>query len=67
LAFEYQGKHHYVDVYQYGSQWLYKERDDYKKMACAEKGITVIEIPFYWDFEQESLRATIQQHSDLII
>ena len=36
-------------------------------MACEEKGITLIEIPYWWDFKELSLRATIHMHRpDLI-
>ena len=67
LAFEYQGEQHYVEVYPLGAQWKHSERDLEKSLACKEKGITLIEIPYWWDFKKESLIATIHQYRpDLI-
>jgi hypothetical protein len=34
-------------------------RDKEKKTACSSQGITLIEIPFWWDLHIESLAATI--------
>jgi hypothetical protein len=61
LAFEYQGQQHFFDVYTLGQQWRYLERDEDKRLACKEKGITLIEVPFWWDFKKESLIATIHK------
>jgi hypothetical protein len=62
LAFEYQGEQHYFDSYHVGPQWAYSELDKEKKEACIEKAITLIEVPYWWDFKQESLIATIHRH-----
>lgn len=61
LAFEYQGEHHYHDIYALGNKWSQKMKDDEKKTACEEKGITLIEIPFWWNRERSSLMATIHR------
>lgn len=61
LAFEYQGEHHYIDLYGLGNRWERKERDDEKRTLCLEKGITLVEVPYWWDFKKESLMATIQK------
>lgn len=61
LAFEYQGEHHYYDVYAMGSGWNQQERDKEKRMRCKEKGITLIEIPYWWDKQKSSLISTIHQ------
>jgi hypothetical protein len=61
LAFEYQGRQHYWDVFVLGSQWHYEQRDREKREACHEKGITLVEVPYWWDDSKESLLATIQQ------
>jgi len=68
LAFEYQGEQHFRDIYALGSpQWKYVERDEEKRVECKAHGITLIEIPYWWDFEKESLLATIHSfRSDLI-
>ena len=67
LAFEYQGEQHYHDIYALGNLWIQKERDKEKRKICEEQGITLIEIPYWWDFKKESLIATIHSHRpDLI-
>ena len=68
LAFEYQGEHHYHDLYSMGSLWRQqRQRDKEKKEICKQNGITLIEIPYWWDKQLSSLIATIhQQRKDLI-
>jgi len=60
LAFEYQGEVHYKQHYLYKSQIT--TRDEEKKKACKKFGITLIEIPYWWDQTKESLQTSIQQH-----
>lgn len=68
LALEYQGQQHYKDCYSLGPQWIYQQRDIEKKMICNKNGITLIEIPYWWDFAKESLQATIYQiRPDLLL
>ena len=59
LAFEYQGPHHYWDVFGLGKQWERKQLDDQKRMVCQEQEITLIEVPYWWDQKSSSLEATI--------
>jgi hypothetical protein len=67
LAFEYQGEQHYTDKFGIGNHWQVVQRDNDKKKACSELGITLIEIPYWWDKSSLSLMATIQQQRpDLI-
>ena len=68
LAFEYQGEHHYHDIHLLGSGWNQKEKDEEKRIACREKEITLIEIPYWWDKQKSSLVSTIQkERSDLLV
>lgn len=62
LALEYQGQHHFFDVYPLGKQWIAAERDKEKREACNAIGITVVAVPYWWDFKKESLAATLNQH-----
>jgi hypothetical protein len=63
LAFEYQGEHHYYDIYAVGrNRWLQSQKDEEKREACQREGITLIEIPFWWDGDRSSLMATIYKH-----
>jgi hypothetical protein len=67
IAFEYQGEHHFVDIYSLGVQWRNSERDEEKGIACQEAGITLIQVPYWWNFKKNSLMATIYQvREDLI-
>lgn len=34
-------------------------RDAEKLLGCLEVGITLIKVPYWWDFREESLAATI--------
>jgi hypothetical protein len=59
LAFEYQGIHHFKEVFYWGKSLpYYKENDKEKRAACGEK-ITLIEVPYWWDNTKESVAATI--------
>ena len=68
LAFEYQGEHHFHDVYHLGTPWhQQRQRDLEKRITCLEKEITLIEIPYWWNKESSSLASTIhKQREDLI-
>src|ERR1700722_2035485 len=61
LVFEYQGKHHYFDVYVFGNLLEKTLRDKEKKNACLEFGLTLIEVPYWWDKNSSSLLAVIKQ------
>jgi hypothetical protein len=66
LGLEYIGEQHYKDVYQFGPQWIYRERQKNKKQVCEGKNISLVEIPYWWDSTKESLLATIKlQRSDI--
>ncbi len=67
LAFEYQGEQHYYDVYALGQLWAQKESDKEKRTLCKNQGITLIEVPYWWDFQKSSLVATIHQVAPHII
>src|SRR4051812_44330056 len=60
LAFEYQGESHYLDIYALGNRWRQRQRDEEKRNACTSRGITLIEIPYWWDFEIPSLIAPFE-------
>lgn len=59
LAFEYHGEQHFRDTMIYGLSAMYGSRDTEKRMACAEANITLVEVPYWWDDDQESLKTTI--------
>jgi hypothetical protein len=39
-----------------------KEQDNNKRATATEHGITLIEIPYWWDGSTPSVQATIQDH-----
>eukprot|EP00026_Physarum_polycephalum_P002322 Phypoly_transcript_02328.p1 GENE.Phypoly_transcript_02328~~Phypoly_transcript_02328.p1 ORF type:complete len:917 (+),score=144.55 Phypoly_transcript_02328:40-2790(+) len=60
LGFEYQDPHHYFTV-TFGAMALseYHKQDALKQKQAKEKGITLINIPFWWDWSLDRLVATI--------
>lgn len=62
LAFEYQGEHHFMSIERFGDAKDFKARDEFKRQACLREGITLIEVPYWWDYSADSLRATIHQY-----
>lgn len=67
LAFEYQGKQHYKNIYSLGDQKMISERDVEKKKLCANEGISLIDVPYWWDGNIDTLAASIHKYRpDLI-
>jgi hypothetical protein len=60
LALEYQGQHHYEYHYYSGLPDEQIVNDNAKRDACKYAGITLVEIPFWWNQKMESLVATIR-------
>ncbi len=68
LALEYQGQQHFGDIFFLGSEWRYAERDADKRETCEGLGITLIEVPYWWNLEVQKLVASIQRkRTDLIL
>ncbi len=59
LAFEYNGFQHYHATSIFGSLSEQQRRDQFKRVMSHTAGVTLIEIPYYWNQERESLAATI--------
>jgi len=67
LAFEYHGEQHFQWSYKYGSEEKQKLRDSEKREMCEKFGLTLIEIPFWWNQTTRSLMQTVHKHRpDLI-
>jgi hypothetical protein len=61
LAFEWQEEHLFKNVA--GSQQRqYSEEEIEKRTIFKEKGITLIDVPYWWDLKAETLKATIHFH-----
>lgn len=61
LAFEYQGVQHYKDTLMLGEVSERQFKDQQKRNECERLGISLIEIPFWWDRRKESLIEFIKQ------
>eukprot|EP00028_Trichosphaerium_sp_Am-I-7-wt_P000504 CAMPEP_0168535040 /NCGR_PEP_ID=MMETSP0405-20121227/18388_1 /TAXON_ID=498012 /ORGANISM="Trichosphaerium sp, Strain Am-I-7 wt" /LENGTH=141 /DNA_ID=CAMNT_0008562121 /DNA_START=94 /DNA_END=519 /DNA_ORIENTATION=- len=63
LAVEYQGTQHYTDIPgRFGITILQGARDMEKKTLCKSYGITIVNIPYWWKGDKESVMATINYH-----
>jgi len=65
IAFEYQGEYHYYDISVFqpdGSKSLQqiRQRDLIKEQLSIANGITLFQIPYWWDKQPQSLLNTIQ-------
>lgn len=59
LCLEYQGIQHFTNNGRYDGFYSQQNRDIEKKEACNSVGITLVYIPYWWDFKKNSLIATI--------
>jgi hypothetical protein len=62
LAFEFRGIHHYQNIYSLGKLHHLQFRDQSKIEECNKHGITLIEVPYWWDCNPNSLIATIHKN-----
>lgn len=62
LGLEYQGEQHYKWHFLIGSPSDQQVKDSEKKIQCEKHGITLIEVPYWWDKKSESLAATVRLH-----
>ena len=59
LSFEYQGKQHYEFNSIHGPSNPQKSKDEEKIKLCEKYGITLIQIPYWWNRNLESLKSII--------
>jgi hypothetical protein len=64
LALEYQGPQHFNEIPGSGFRDFedQQRRDIEKKTICIESGITLVQIPYWWDGTIESLSSTLHQY-----
>lgn len=67
LALEYQGEYHFKTFYYIGEHKTVSERDSEKKELCKKAGLTIIEIPYWWNGRVESLAAELAKHRPDVI
>eukprot|EP01114_Cavostelium_apophysatum_P005030 TRINITY_DN1558_c0_g1_i1.p1 TRINITY_DN1558_c0_g1~~TRINITY_DN1558_c0_g1_i1.p1 ORF type:complete len:545 (+),score=133.12 TRINITY_DN1558_c0_g1_i1:262-1896(+) len=59
LAFEYQGVQHYAEDHAVYGDVTRKARDKEKVDLCLQVGITLVQVPYWWNGSKSSLAATI--------
>lgn len=66
LAIEYQGEQHFHNLVHCfgrgGDQLAYTDRDRVKHKKCAEVGISIIGVPYWWDSTSQSLEEIIKEY-----
>lgn len=53
LAFEYQGYQHYEFTSLFGDPKIQMQTDHKKRLACELLGITLIQIPYWWEYNKD--------------
>eukprot|EP01127_Copromyxa_protea_P009994 TRINITY_DN2402_c1_g1_i13.p1 TRINITY_DN2402_c1_g1~~TRINITY_DN2402_c1_g1_i13.p1 ORF type:complete len:100 (+),score=19.59 TRINITY_DN2402_c1_g1_i13:75-374(+) len=66
LALEYQGEHHFRDFSRFIGGTAMKvskqrERDNNKREYCNRESIRLVEIPYWWDGNKESLKQILEE------
>eukprot|EP01118_Nematostelium_gracile_P001357 TRINITY_DN11397_c0_g1_i1.p1 TRINITY_DN11397_c0_g1~~TRINITY_DN11397_c0_g1_i1.p1 ORF type:complete len:331 (-),score=79.96 TRINITY_DN11397_c0_g1_i1:3-995(-) len=61
IAFEYQGEMHYHGIFGDISR---EKLDQEKRQLCSTLSITLIEIPYWWDSQIDSLKQTIRKYRE---
>jgi len=59
LAIEYQGQQHYEDQNVFGDSELRRRQDEKKAELCKKKGVSLVQVPYWWDKRTESLVVTL--------
>jgi len=62
LILEYNGEQHYLWNYRYGSPSSQQLRDKERRLICDTIGLTILEVPFWWDHKEDTLAMTIRRH-----
>jgi len=67
LAFEYHGYQHYFDHFIFGYVKARKDRDIERFGVCESFGLTYIEVPYWWQGDEESITEVLHKYRpDLI-
>lgn len=61
LAVEYQGENHYFDQLWYGNVSSQTQADVMKAAICATSGISLVEIPYWGQLNQNTLHLVISR------
>ena len=62
IAIEYHGEHHFEDIpSKFSPIELCQERDKEKIKLCEKYGVQLVIIPYWWDNQLDSLKATLDE------
>jgi len=61
IGFEYQGQRHFFDCNVLGEVEVTENRDETKIAFCCFNNIALIEVPFWWNNLESTLRQTIDR------
>jgi len=61
LAIEFHGKQHFEKKYIFDTPEVQRQRDEQKRLACQDNGITLVVISPSWNNSTESLVHSIRQ------
>lgn len=61
LGIEYNGQQHYKELAFFGPLEMYQKRDQEKRVLCAEHGIRLLVVPYWWDRTAVSLAASLRE------
>lgn len=68
LAFEYLGRQHYQNHIMFGDFMIHKERDEQRRKSCEALEITLIEVPYWWRYDKESISTILHtQRPDVVV
>jgi len=56
VAIEYNGYQHYHDHVMFGDALSNKKRDNERRTACKSSGISLIEVPYWWQRDKANIR-----------
>jgi len=62
LAFEFNGYHHYHALQFYGESSSYKHRDEEKHQTSKLHGITLIEVPYWWQRDKTTIKSLLKTY-----
>jgi hypothetical protein len=62
IALEYQGEQHFWQTTQAIDTQDTQKRDSEKRKICRSLGISLIEVPYWWNGSKDQLAATIQKY-----
>jgi len=59
MVFEYQGHQHFHDHYMFGYVNYSRQRDNDRRETCKSVGMTIIEVPYWWQCDKATIESLI--------